>query len=238
MGGGPYLVFPFIPATPSVPVSFQNSVTRFNVPAVVTPAGQLIYPPGRSTRNVPANTEIDIQHFENEMAAATPGAQINPLAIVGIAQDFENGYIATYVACIETAVGGLKFNADYLGTAGIKLASLFYPNGYGGASPGFAPFTSFDASGRVIGDFGPESLMTNRSHSTFHSLQAGLAKTSTRAGLGFQVNYTFSKSLDDVSSPAVGAFPDFSGFLLQTPPRIRWTPERTKARQHLTSHMR
>jgi hypothetical protein len=37
--------------------------------------------------------------------------------------------------------------------------------------------------------------------------------------LGFQVNYTFSKSLDDVSSPAVGAFPNFSGFLLQTPPQ-------------------
>lgn len=71
--------------------------------------------------------------------------------MVEVAQDFENGYIATYVAGIETALGGLRFNADYVGTAGTKLASLFYPNGYGGASPGFAPFTRFDSSGRVIG---------------------------------------------------------------------------------------
>src|SRR6202035_4313777 len=35
---------------------------------------------------------------------------------------------------------------------------------------------------------------------TFHSLQAGLQKTSARLGIGFQANYTFSKSLDDASA--------------------------------------
>ena len=168
--------------------------------------------------------KYDIQRFENELAAATPAGQVNALSMVGISQDFENGYIATYVAGIESTFGGLKFNIDYVGTAGIKLACLFYPNSYGGASPAFAPFTRFDSSGRVTGGFGSEALVTNRSHSTFHSLQTGLAKTSTRAGLGFQINYTFSKSLDNVSGAAVGAFPNFSGFLLQTPPQESLEP--------------
>jgi hypothetical protein len=42
--------------------------------------------------------------------------------------------------------------------------------------------------------------MSSRSHSTFHSLQTSLSKTSARYGLGFSANYTFSKSLDDTSS--------------------------------------
>ena len=36
--------------------------------------------------------------------------------------------------------------------------------------------------------------------SSYHSLQTGVQKTSPRFGVGFQANYTFSKSLDDASA--------------------------------------
>jgi hypothetical protein len=61
--------------------------------------------------------------------------------------------------------------------------------------------------------------MSTRSHSTFHSLQAGLAKTSPRAGLGFQVNYTWSKSLDDSSTSLPGFFPSGTNTIMQTLPQ-------------------
>src|SRR3990172_1942213 len=123
---------------------------------------------------------------------------------------------------MEHSLRGLNLSAAYVATMGVKLASLFYPNSYGGASPAFAPFTRFDSTGRAVGGYGMELLMTNQSHSTFHSLQAKVSKTSPQAGLGFEANYTLSKSLDDVSAPAGGAFSNFSGFLLQTPPHKPW----------------
>jgi hypothetical protein len=106
-----------------------------------------------------------------------------------------------------------------VGTAGVGLASLGYVNGYNGATAGFAPLTVFDATGRAVGGVGRTMLMTSSSHSTFHSLQVGLAKTSSRAGLGFQANYTLSKSLDDASSPMAGFFGSGSNTILQAPPQ-------------------
>jgi hypothetical protein len=133
--------------------------------------------------------------------------------------DFRNGYIASYTAGVEHDFGDIKLNAAYVGTAGVKLSSLFHPNGYAGADPASAPFTRFDASGQVTGGLGPFSLMASRGHSTFHSLQASLGKTSTRAGFGFQVSYTYSKALDDASSALAGAGSGSSGVQLQSAPQ-------------------
>jgi hypothetical protein len=79
-----------------------------------------------------------------------------------------------------------------------------YPNGYTGADPAFARYTSFDASGRVTGGYGPVTLVTNRSHSTYHSLQVSAQQQLTSSGLGFQAGYTFSKSIDDTSAVSQG----------------------------------
>jgi hypothetical protein len=62
-------------------------------------------------------------------------------------------------------------------------------------------------------------MMTNRSHSTYHSLQTSVGKTSLRAGLGFQASYTFSRSLDDTSSVLGGFLSGSSGTVLQTAPQ-------------------
>jgi hypothetical protein len=66
--------------------------------------------------------------------------------------------------------------------------------------------------------------MSSRSHSTFHSLQTSLSKTSARYGLGFSANYTFSKSLDDVSS-IFGASPTIqTGNVQLAPPQDPLNP--------------
>jgi hypothetical protein len=216
--GTPFVFTPYLSASPGAPVGFENSVSRFDLPPAYTVGGQPIFATG-STRDVPTNTEMDVQRFQDDLAAATPGHEIRPLNVYGNDRNFRNGYIATYTAGFDRDFGLVKWNASYVATIGIGLAGMSYPNGYGGADPAFAPFTRFDASGRLLGGYGPEFLLTNRSHSSFHSLQTGVQKTSARAGLGFQASYTFSKSLDDVSAVLGGFFSGFSGTLQQTAPQ-------------------
>jgi hypothetical protein len=218
-GGTPFVIVPLVVAMPGTPVPFQNKVTPLKIPVMLTPQGQPVFPPGQPTDNVGPNTEIDLERFAEDLAAETPGQPVRPYPTAGMAQNFRNGYIETYAAGLEHEFGDLKFSASYVGTAGVKLADMINVNGYGGASAGFAPFTRFDATGQPVGGIGLISLVATRSHSTFHSLQAGLSKTSSRAGLGFSANYTWSKSLDDSSSPLPGFFGSGSNAIIQTPPQ-------------------
>jgi hypothetical protein len=218
-GGTPFVVIPLVVALPGTPVPFENKVTPLKIPVMLTAEGQPVFPPGQPSDNVAPNTELDVVRLAEDLAAEAPGQPFRPYPLVGMAQDFRNGYIETYTAGLEHEFGDLKFSASYVGTAGVKLADLVNVNGYGGATAGFAPFTRFDATGQAVGGVGPVTLMGTRSHSTFHSLQAGLAKTSSRAGLGFQANYTWSKSLDDSSTPLPGFFGSGTNTILQTPPQ-------------------
>jgi hypothetical protein len=218
-GATPFVVTPLVVAMPGTPVPFENKVTTLKLPVMLTPQGQPVFPPGQPTGNVAPNTEFDLVRFAADLAAETPGQPFRPYPTGGMAQDFRNGYIETYTAGLEHAFGDLKFSASYVGTAGVKLADLMNVNGYGGANAGFAPLTRFDATGQAVGGVGPVVLMSTRSHSTFNSLQAGLAKTSPRAGLGFQANYTWSKSLDDSSTPLPGFFASGTNTIMQTTPQ-------------------
>jgi hypothetical protein len=222
--GTPFVFIPYLAAKPGSPVPFANTITQFNLPVAYTPAGQPIFATGRTT-DVPPNTQMDIQRFEDDLAAATPGHQIRPLTVFGNDRNFRNGYIGTYTAGFDRDFGVIKWSAAYVATVGIKLDSLSNPNGYGGADAAFAPYTKFDAQGRARGGIGNESMVTNRSHSTFHSLATSAQKTSTRAGLGFQASYTFSKSLDDAST-VIGGFPGTSQTLQLAAPQ---NPQYTRA---------
>jgi hypothetical protein len=218
-GGTPFVIIPLVVAMPGAPVPFENKVTPLKIPLLLTPQGQPIFPPGQPTDNVAPNTELDLVRLAEDLAAETPGQPFRPYPTFGMAQNFRNGYIETTTAGLEHEFGDLKFSASYVGTAGVKLADMVNVNGYGGATAGFAPFTRFNATGQPVGGVGPISLMSTRSHSTFHSLQAGLSKTSSRAGLGFQANYTWSKALDDSSTPLPGFFGSGTNTILQTLPQ-------------------
>jgi Carboxypeptidase regulatory-like domain/TonB dependent receptor-like, beta-barrel len=221
-GNIPFLFTPYVSAAPGVAVPFSNSVSHVQLPPVYTPDGQPVFPTG-NTADVPPNTQIDIQRFQSDLAALTPGNQVQLLSTFGIAKDFRNGYIETYTAGLDHDFGPVRFSANYVATAGVHLAGIFSPNSYSGASPGFAPFTQFNSSGQAIGGFGSETLMTTRSHSTYQALQTSLSENSTRWGMGFQASYTYSKSLDDTSSalPTISGGP---GVVLQAMTQNPWDP--------------
>jgi hypothetical protein len=213
-------------ALPGIPLPFQKTAVPVNLPEPYTTGGQLLFPNGNASA-VPANTQVDLQRYQNDLTALTPGHQVQLLSPAGIAKNFSNGYIGSYTAGIDHDFSDVKFSAAYVATAGIHLASVYSPNGYGGADATFAPFTQFDSSGRAIGGFGPEVIMTSRSHSTYHSLQAGITKNSARAGLGLQASYTYSKSLDDTSS-VLGGLLGATGVVLQTTPQNPFDPDAEK----------
>ena len=225
-GATPLVTTPFISALPDVAVAFHNSVTPLSLPQPYTPSGQLLFPNGDASHVAP-NTVIDLARYQTDLSALTPGHQVQLLNIAGIAQDFKNGYIGSWTLGVDHNFGDLKLSAAYVATTGIHLTRVFAPNSYGGADPQFAPFTQFDSSGHAIGGFGPESIISSGSHSSYHALQTSLSKNSARLGLGFQASYTYSKSLDDTSSVLGGLFGN-AGVVLQASPQNPWDPSAEK----------
>lgn len=222
-GAFPIVINPYLTAAPGAPIPFVNAPLPVQLPVLFTPRGAPVFASPNSM-SVPANTVMDIQRFEDDVAAQTPGSPVQPITMNGMSRNFTDGYIATYTAGVEHHFDGVSFNAAYVATIGVKLVSVAFPNSYPGASPAFAPFTRFNGAGQATGGFGPEYLVSNRSHSTYHSLQVSATKTSPRWGLGFQASYTYSKSLDDSSSNLAGFNAPTLGTLIQTFPQNPWNP--------------
>jgi len=225
-GGFPFVFQPIVTALPDAPVPFQNAVVTETLPPVYTTQGQPLFASG-SSANLPANIPLDLQRFQNDLAAMTPGHQVQLFTMGVIDRHFRNGYIGTYAAGIDHDFGSLRVSASYVGTAGVHLASVLVPNGYGGAAPAFAPFTQFNAAGHATGAFGPEMVMTSGSHSGYNSLQMSATENYSRIGLTFQASYTYSKSLDDTSA-VPGGIPASGGVTLQTLPQNPLDPRAEK----------
>ena len=226
-GGLPFVAALYESAAPGAPVSFSNTPALITLPNAYTPAGQLIYATGNSMDQAP-NTEMDVSRYERELAALSPDKQVRAVSAYGMAKDTRNGYVGSYTAGIERNVGNLTVNAAYVAAVGVKLARIDFPNGYGGADPSIARYTQFDGSGKVVGGFGPIYITANNSHSTYHSLQVSVSKTSLRYGLGFQASYTFSKSLDDTSAVLGGFVSSSSGTVIQSSPQNPFDIRREK----------
>jgi hypothetical protein len=222
----PFAFAPYITALPGVAVPFRDTFVPETLPTAYNVQGQPIFATGR-TQDVPANTEIDLPRFQNDLTALTPGHQVQLLSIPGIARNFGNGDIGTWTADVDHDFRDVKVNVSYVATAGIHLARVYSPNSYGGADPAHAPFTEFNSAGQATGGYGQEMLITSGSHSTYHSLQSSVSKNSARAGLGLQASYTYSKSIDDTSAVLGGLF-GTAGTVLQTLPQDPWNPSAEK----------
>jgi len=225
-GAFPFIFQPLVTAQPGFPLSFQNSVSPITLPPVYTTQGNLLFPSGSSS-TVPANTPMDVQRFQNDLAMLTPGQQVQLFSAISVDPHLRNGYIGTDTLGIDQEVGSVKLSAAYVGTVGVHLASVLSPNGYGGADPAFARFTQFDSAGHAIGGFGPESVMSTGAHSSYHALQTSVSQNTPHKGLNFQASYTFSKSIDDTSA-VPGGISGSPGVILQTLPQNPFNPEADK----------
>jgi hypothetical protein len=202
-GAVPFVIYPHVTPAIGKPLPYGFQITSAELPAFYTPSGQDVFASGK-TNTVAPNTVLDVERYQKDLAALTPGSQITPLALAGIDRRFGNGYLQTWTLGAERQFGKLTADAAYVGTASVRLPRTSFINGYSGAGPGFAPYTQFDSSGNVIGGFGNEQLITATAHSSYHALQTSLTGTVPHNGPGVQVSYTWSKSLDDTSGVGSG----------------------------------
>ncbi|MBT9332297.1 TonB-dependent receptor [Paracidobacterium acidisoli] len=202
-GSTPFAVYPRVNTAKNGPIRYGFQITPAQLPRVYTPAGQDIFA-SSDTKKVPANTVMDVDRYQKDMAALSPDHQLSLLNISAVDRHFGNGFLQTWTLGAERRFGGLTADAAYVGTASYRLPRISYPNGYPGAEPAFAPYTQFDASGAVSGGFGFEQVITDNSHSSYHALQTSLSGTAGHGGPGIQASYTWSKSLDDTSTVTGG----------------------------------
>jgi hypothetical protein len=202
-GSTPFVVYPRVNAAKNAEVPYGFQITPSEVPLTYTPSGQNIFASG-DPKKVPANTVMDVNRYQNDLAALSPGHQLSLLNLSGIDRRFGDGFLQTWTLGVERQFGGLTADAAYVGTEAFRLPRTSFPNGFVGAGPGFAPYTTFDNSGAVTGGFGFESVITDTAHSSYNALQTSLAGTVGHGGPGIQAGYTWAKSLDDTSAVAGG----------------------------------
>ncbi len=217
-GGTPFVIYPRITSASRAPIDYGYQITSAELPRAFTPGGQDIFPNDK-TNHVAANTVFDIDRYERELAALTPSDQLNPLNVSSMDRQFGNAYMATWTLGVERPIGGLTADANYVGTASMRLPRISFPNAYPGADPAFARHTEFDSQGNVAGGFGTEAVVTSTAHSTYHALQTSLSGAVPHGGPGVQASYTWSKSLDDTSLVTGGYIAGASGALAQAFPQ-------------------
>jgi hypothetical protein len=197
-GSNPFVVYPRLVAAPGAPIQYGFQITPAQLPRVYTPQGVDIFASGNS-KDVPPNTVMDVNRYEQDIAALTPSHVVSALNLSAIDPSFGNATLYTWTLGFERKIGNLTADASYVGTAAEKLPRLGFPNAYPGASPGFAPHTQFDGSGNVIGGFGVENVVFADAHSSYHALQTSLSGTVGHGGPGIQASFTWSKSIDNAS---------------------------------------
>ena len=197
-GSTPFAVYPRLLSAANAPINYGFQITPGELPNAYTPQGANIFASGKTTTVAP-NTVMDVNRYEQDVAALTPHGVVSALNLSGIDRSFSNGRLYTWTAGLERKFGNLTADVGYVGTAGVKLPRYSFPNASPGATPAFAPHTEFNAAGDVIGGFGVENVIVNDAHSTYHALQTSLSGTIAHGGPGVQASYTWGKSIDDTS---------------------------------------
>jgi hypothetical protein len=197
-GSTPFVVYPRLLSQSNTPIEYGFQITPSQLPNTYTPQGVNIFASGKTTTVAP-NTVMDVNRYEQDVAALTPHGVVSALNLSGIDRSFTNGKLYTWTLGLERKIGNLTADASYVGTAAEKLPRYSFPNAYPGASPAFAPHTEFDNAGNVIGGFGVENVIVADAHSTYHALQTSLSGTMGHLGPGLQASYTWGKSIDDTS---------------------------------------
>jgi hypothetical protein len=202
-GSTPFAVYPRVNASRNGEIAYGFQITPDELPQTYTPTGENVFASG-DPKKVPANTVMDVNRYEDDLATLAPGHQLSLLNLSAIDRRFGDGFLQTWTLGLERTFLGLTADAGYVGTESFRLPRASYPNGYPGAEPGFAPYTQFSGTGAVTGGFGTETVITDTAHSSYHALQTSLSGTVKHGGPGLQAGYTWSKSLDDVSAVAGG----------------------------------
>lgn len=197
-GSTPFAVYPRVNASKSGEIAYGFQITPDQLPQTYTLSGQNVFTTW-PLKKLPANTAMDVDRYQHDLATLAPGHQLSLLSLSAIDRRFGDAFLQTWTLGLEKTFLGLTADAGYVGTASFRLPRAAFPNAYPGAERGFAPFTTFDSTGAVTGGFGLENVIEATAHSSYHALQTSLSGTVKHGGPGIQAGYTWSKSIDDTS---------------------------------------
>jgi hypothetical protein len=197
-GAAPFAVFPRLISNSNAPIHYGFRITPSQLPRTYTESGTDMFPTGR-TNTVAPNTPMDVDRYEQDVAALTPGRVVSALELSSVDPHFVNATLYTWTLGLERSFGNLTGSASYVGTAAQKLPVTSYPNAYPGASPAYARYTRFDSAGNIIGGHGFENVVSSLAHSSYNAFQTSLSGTFGHGGPGVLASYTWSKSIDSVS---------------------------------------
>jgi hypothetical protein len=196
-GSTPFAISPRRQSSSSAPLAYGFTITPSMLPVAYDLSGNDILAKG--TKNIPANTPMDVDRYEKDLANVTSSGAVSSLNLSGIDAKFGNGTLYTWTLGLERKIANLTADLGYVGTVAQKLPRISFPNAYPGATPEFAPYTQFNSAGDVTGGFGVMNVMTNDVHSNYNALQASLFGTVGHGGPGIQASYTWGKSIDTTS---------------------------------------
>jgi hypothetical protein len=196
-GSTPFSISPRRQSSSSAPLAYGFTITPSMLPIAYDLSGNDILAKG--SKNIPANTPMDVDRYEKDLASVTSSGAVSALNLSGIDAKFGDGALYTWTLGLERKIANLTADLGYVGTAAQKLPRISFPNAYPGATPEFAPYTQFNSAGDVTGGFGVMNVMTNDVHSNYNALQASLFGTVGHSGPGIQASYTWGKSIDTTS---------------------------------------
>jgi hypothetical protein len=196
-GSTPFVIAPRRQSNSSAPLAYGFTIAPSMLPIAYDLNGNDILAKG--TKEIPANTPMNVDRYEKDLATVTSSGAVSALNLSGINKSFGNGTLYTWTLGIERKFANLTADLGYVGTAAEKLPRISFPNSYPGATPEFAPYTEFNSTGEIAGGFGVLNLMTNDVHSNYNALQASLFGSMGHGGPSIQASYTFSKSIDATS---------------------------------------
>lgn len=175
-----YLTNPTYSLTP-LPVS---------LPALQSTAG-VVMPPGGNTKNIPANTPVNLSPI---------AALIGPVAGYWGSNLLKNGYTVTGNLTVEQRLPkDMALQMSYVTSNAYNLYNAAYPNAYNGAESIYTPYTNVTPG---LGEF---QLSKNQGISHYNGLQVQARKISPLHGLQYQANYTWAKTLTDSDSVFSGS---------------------------------
>jgi hypothetical protein len=196
-GSTPFSISPRRQSSSSAPLAYGFTITPSMLPIAYDLSGNDILAKG--SKGIPANTPMDVDRYEKELANVTSSGAVSALNLSGIDAKFGNATLYTWTLGLERKVANLTADVGYVGTVAQKLPRISFPNAYPGATSEFAPNTQFNSAGDVTGGFGVMNVMTNDVHSNYNALQASLFGTVGHGGPGIQASYTWGKSIDTTS---------------------------------------
>ena len=198
-GSTPFVVYPRLVSSANFPIPYGFQITPAQLPRVYTPTGQDIFASG-NPKAVPPNTVMDVERYEQDVAALTPSNVVSALAL-----EHSRPIVQQCQLVYMDGRTGAEDRQSY------RRRELCW----NGCGPFAAHKLSECLSRALIRRLRAIRSSTVRARSlaasawkmssprpripTYHALQTSLSGDVGHGGPGIQASYTWSKSIDDTS---------------------------------------